>query len=940
SGNTYGIYIPSGESIGGWRYRYNIRIFNNYLQNHINALAYETISWNISKTQGTNIVGGHYLGGNYWSDYTGVDIDGDGIGDTNLPYNCSGNIVNGGDYAPLVARSTPWVYHTDAPIRAIAISRPNGKYVAVGSYKSSVYLFTREGKKIWKKPVPITSNGWGRSTGSVDISSDDPNVIAEGGPFVVAGGFDNKIYLFDRDGREVWSYDTGHDVYCVAISYFGDKIVCGAGNKIYYFLRNNAFPQWSYNVGARIHHIAMSWDGNYIAVGDCHGGTHLFKATGEKIWSYYSSPSDIARVDISLRGESLVAGTDDMSDSHGCKLFYFSSLKDGNPEWSATDGNPIWSFIKSENPGYDFWAVAISENGGWIAAGGSALNATYLFNKNSSTPKQIYSIGTAHAMDTAYAIDFSCNGDYLAVGTQRGRLLCFENNRNDPLLEYAAGKTIGVVSMSSNGHYVAAGSDNGNIYFFLLPIPVADFSFTPFNPTAADTIQFNDLSYDLDGTIVNWTWDFGDGSISYEQNPQHRYADDRIYTVTLTVTDNDGATASITKQIIVLPAVDTNPPVTQKEIGNPKHDAYITAFTPIYLNASDNETGVNYTYYEIWWDSDGDGIIDIQVKNVTVYDDDTNDLDSSVGNISIKFCFSEECLHELKWYSVDNAGNVEEAHTQIHYVDSSAPETIIEFGVPYYEAAEGNIWIASSTPVHFLAVDYPACASGIRATYYRVWYGVSWSRWTLYDENLSLEGEGKHYVEFHSVDNVGNIEEVHNQTFYVDNSAPRTIIEFHGPYYSDGIEEWISPDTLISLNATDYLVQKPTISDEKETGCGVNKTFYRVYKEGEKPPEKFSVYTGPFSVDEECTHIIEFYSVDNLGNTERVRTKVVKVDNSPPETNLTIGNPHVYKGNSPFVTSHTPFKFSSNDTGECAVGVENIWYRVWSIQTGWSDWMI
>lgn len=77
--------------------------------------------------------------------------------------------------------------------------------------------------------------------------------------------------------------------------------------------------------------------------------------------------------------------------------------------------------------------------------------------------------------------------------------------------------------------------------------PVADFTFT----TNLLTATFTDQSYDPDGTIVSWSWNFGDGGTSTVQNPVHTYPANGTYPVTLTVTDNDGATDSVTKNVTV-----------------------------------------------------------------------------------------------------------------------------------------------------------------------------------------------------------------------------------------------------------------------------------------------------------------------------------------------------------------------------------------------------
>ena len=71
--------------------------------------------------------------------------------------------------------------------------------------------------------------------------------------------------------------------------------------------------------------------------------------------------------------------------------------------------------------------------------------------------------------------------------------------------------------------------------------PTAAFSYAPSSPTTADTVAFADSSSDADGTIVAWSWDFGDGTTSTQRNPTHQYGDDGTYLVTLVVTDNDGA---------------------------------------------------------------------------------------------------------------------------------------------------------------------------------------------------------------------------------------------------------------------------------------------------------------------------------------------------------------------------------------------------------------
>ena len=82
--------------------------------------------------------------------------------------------------------------------------------------------------------------------------------------------------------------------------------------------------------------------------------------------------------------------------------------------------------------------------------------------------------------------------------------------------------------------------------------PVASAVGSPASGTAPLSVSFSSAgSYDPDGSIVAYSWTFGDGGSSSSANPSHTYDSVGSYGATLTVTDNDGASASSSVSISV-----------------------------------------------------------------------------------------------------------------------------------------------------------------------------------------------------------------------------------------------------------------------------------------------------------------------------------------------------------------------------------------------------
>jgi hypothetical protein len=430
-------------------------------------------------------------------------------------------------------------------------------------------------------------------------------------------------------------------------------------------------------------------------------------------------------------------------------------------------------------------------------------------------------------------------------------------------------------------------------------------------------------------------------------------------------------------------AVDNTPPATTVSMGNPhfqSSDLWISPLTNVSLSAVDGPSsaaGVNITTYRTWnlsgWSpwyaysgsftliAEGMDFVEFRsddllgnteaTKNVSMTVDGSPPtsfisapfiangsralsfaaMDAGVGVSSTRFSVDGgpwrdysnvvylpgDADHRVLYSSEDLLGNVEPVRIAFFQKSSVGPLTSLQAGSPSFGSLP--IFVTSSTPLYLLAQDQSGSGTN------RTVYNVDGGPWRDYSTSFTLGGEGAHEVGYYSVDNLGQQGSTEMSMLVVDDTGPDAILIDGGGAH-------------VTRDGKRFAAHSSTfILDAKEGGVlpvGLDSVTYQLWTAlGWSPWTSFS---SPFPFGQpEGVRWVRYYATDLLGNSGVARNESVVVDDTPPVSTLTIGQPY-HEGAQRFVTSFTPFSFISSDAGALHVGLNATLFRTWN--QGWTQW--
>ncbi|MCJ2513534.1 MAG: PKD domain-containing protein, partial [Candidatus Thermoplasmatota archaeon] len=230
--------------------------------------------------------------------------------------------------------------------------------------------------------------------------------------------------------------------------------------------------------------------------------------------------------------------------------------------------------------------------------------------------------------------------------------------------------------------------------------PIANFNYFPYEPFTYQLIEFNDTSFDPDGYIISWLWDFGNGNISDLKNTTTKYIDEGIYNITLTVTDNYGVMNNNVKQIKIL---NSKPIAKFSYSPNQPNDIKdVTFFDESY----DNDGGI------VKWEWDlGDGTTLMNPKNpreishkyedngtykvtLTVYDNDRANNSTSIDIIVLNV--KPTASFYYRPVNIENLLIIEKEEVKFYDTSKDEDGEIVRYNWNFGDDSTSNL----TSPIH------------------------------------------------------------------------------------------------------------------------------------------------------------------------------------------------------------------------------------------------
>ncbi len=412
---------------------------------------------------------------------------------------------------------------------------------------------------------------WSFTTGDQVRSS--PAIGSDGTIYV--GSNDKKLYAISPDGTEKWNFTIGGEILSSPAIGSDGTIYVGSNADKLYAINPEGTEKWNFSASNGFHSSpVIDSDGTiYIGMDDCK--LYAINPDGTEKWNFMAGNVVASSPAIASDGTIYVGSSD-------YKLYAINP--DGSEKWSFTTGDWIMMSspaIDSDGTIYvgscDNKLYAINPDGSekWNFTTGKNVDSSPAIGSDGtiyvgSNDHKLYAINpagtekwsftTGNEVDSSPAIG---SDGTIYVGSRDNKLYAINPDGTEKWNFTTGHYVTSSPAIGSDGTIYVGSSDN-KLYAIGTPNipPVADAG-PDQTVNEGDSVQFNgSASYDPDGTIVTYEWDFNlsDGlwwetgappdAIGPTQN--HTYAEYGVFIATLRVTDNNGSMDTDTCEITVL----------------------------------------------------------------------------------------------------------------------------------------------------------------------------------------------------------------------------------------------------------------------------------------------------------------------------------------------------------------------------------------------------